>query len=322
MKPGKARFKVQLKKISILFEQANANENPALWLFLHDLRTPIFMLEGLAKLYAEFHNEKIFTKLKNTFKELEDALGAVDYYASYQKEFISKPIIPLQVNQYFQQKTLEETVKLQNLLTKGNWLNGKKVKAILKKIEEINWRDEEVEKVFLEKYYQSQTIKIAQFVNETGFPFQNIEEDLHELRRKLRWLSIYPQALGGAIKLVETMPRPAYLAKYLIPEIVNSPFNKMPENPKLSSILNLDKNKFLALSWVISEFGKQKDIGLKINALKNAFQVTSLLKDDAAYLQAYKYLGKDYPSLNKILENSSKIASEFFQERNLNFILK
>ena len=29
----------------------------------------------------------------------------------------------------------------------------------------------------------------------TKFHFSNVEVDVHELRRKLRWLSIYPQAL-------------------------------------------------------------------------------------------------------------------------------
>jgi hypothetical protein len=321
MKPGKARFKKQITKIEKLFAHANTHENPALWLFLHDLRTPAFMLEGLSKLYSSFHNAKSFVKLKEQFKELEDALGSVDYYAAFQKEFHYNKAIPVQINQYFQQKTLDETKKLNKLLIKKNWLNGKKIKSISDKLDKINWRDEKVEKVFLENFYKNETIKIAQFVNEAGFPFDNLEDELHELRRKLRWLSIYPQALAGAIKLEETVKLPEYINKYLTNEIVNSSFNVLPVNLKLTSVMRLEKNKFLALSWLIAEIGRQKDLGMKINSLKNAFQATSLLKDEAAYIEAYKYLGKDFPTLNEILENTSEITRQFFAEQNLNFVL-
>ena len=46
----------------------------------------LFMLEGLAKLYAEIHNKKKFTKLKVHFKLVEDALGAIDYYDAFANE--------------------------------------------------------------------------------------------------------------------------------------------------------------------------------------------------------------------------------------------
>jgi hypothetical protein len=321
MKPGKARFKRQIQKIKALFEQANTHENPALWLFLHDLRTPLFMLEGLSKLYSDFHNKKIFTNLREKFKQLEDALGAVDYYASFQKELSVDPQLPAAVIGYFQQKTIEETSNLQKILKKQDWLNGKKIKAIEEKLDKLKWRDEKVEKVFLQKYYQNETIKIAQFVNETGFPFVNIEEDVHELRRKLRWLSIYPQALNGVVFLKEIKPVPQYLEKYLTDDILKSPFNVMPVSSEISSKITIDKNKFLALSSMIAQLGYLKDKGLKINALKNGFQATLLLKDDVAYHETYKYLGKNYPTLDKIVSKASEIAKQYFSENNLNFVL-
>jgi hypothetical protein len=60
MKQGKARFDYQLNKVNVLLTESKNQENPALWLFLHDLRTPMFMLESLSKMYAQFHNKAFF----------------------------------------------------------------------------------------------------------------------------------------------------------------------------------------------------------------------------------------------------------------------
>ena len=40
MKLGKSRFEFQLDKIDKLFAEAKVQEDPAQWLFTHDLRTP------------------------------------------------------------------------------------------------------------------------------------------------------------------------------------------------------------------------------------------------------------------------------------------
>ena len=80
MNKSMQRFDIQIKKIATLLDNAKNKENPALWLYLNDLRTPMFMLEGLAKMYANLHNKKDFSKIKEQAKEIEDALGVVDFY--------------------------------------------------------------------------------------------------------------------------------------------------------------------------------------------------------------------------------------------------
>ena len=67
MKLGKSRFEFQLDKIDKLFAEAKVQEDPAQWLFTHDLRTPAFMLEGLSKMYAAHHNKPLFKKLNEKF---------------------------------------------------------------------------------------------------------------------------------------------------------------------------------------------------------------------------------------------------------------
>ena len=94
MKKGPARFVYFLNKLQVLLDNAAKQKNPALWLYSNDARTPLFMLEGLTKLYTQIHNKKKFTKLKEQFKLLEDTLGAIDYYDNIAKDIISKKKIP------------------------------------------------------------------------------------------------------------------------------------------------------------------------------------------------------------------------------------
>jgi hypothetical protein len=321
MTQGKARFDLQIAKIQVLFDQAQTKENPALWLFLHDLRTPMFMLESLGKIYAELIDKKFFTGLRDSFKQIEDALGALDYYAAYQKEFAGNATIPSTVTAFVTARTVEKTQSLSLLLRNEGWLDGSKLKKINKQLETVKWLSETKEVAGLKAFYVKQIGKIKEFVAETTFVFDNVEEDVHELRRKLRWLSIYPQALQGIVKLEEAKPVEKHLKKYLTPEIVNSRFNQLTVAETQKSFLVFRKNYFFALSWMISELGNIKDSGLRLEALKNAIQETELLNDGAATKKALEILGKDYPETHVLLNQASDISKLYFEENNLDQLL-
>jgi hypothetical protein len=321
MTQGKARFDTQIGKIQVLFNQAQTKENPALWLFLHDLRTPMFMLESLGKIYAELIDKKFFTGLRDSFKQIEDALGALDYYAAYQKEFARNATIQPSVRAFISAKTVEKTQTLGLLLKNEGWLDGSKLKKINKQLETVKWLSETKEIAGLRAFYVKQIGKIKVFVAETTFEFDNVEEDVHELRRKLRWLSIYPQALQGMVKLEEVKPVAKHLKKYLTPEIVNSRFNQLTVAETQKNFLVFSKNHFLALSWMISELGNIKDNGLRLEALKNAIQETELLNDESAGKKALEILGKNYPEMPILLKQASEITKQYFDEDNLNQLL-
>jgi hypothetical protein len=322
MKNGKSRFEFQISKLEKLFNKAKSDSNSALWLFLNDLRTPIFMLEGLSKLYSKLHNEKAFTKFLETFKALEDALGAVDYYFSFKKEFALDANLPKEILGYFEIKTEEKLRFLELILNKNQCFNGKLIRKTLDKLEDINWLKEEQEIKEIKKYYNRQIEKIDEFLQETSLVFDNIEEDVHELRRKIRWLSIYPQALNGAVKFVEIEPLETHLKKYLTENIINSPFNKLPENSKITNHLLIEKNHFLALSWIIAELGKIKDKGLKINVLIEAYQHVFKLDEANASKKVMAFLGDSYPNIETLLTQASEVSKTFFEEKILEDLIK
>ena len=209
MKKGPAKFVYFLNKLQVLLDNAAKQKNPALWLYSNDARTPLFMLEGLAKLYTQIHNKKKFTKLKEQFKLLEDTLGAIDYYDNIAKDIISNKKIPTSVIAYLQAQTREKIQSLNEILVEKEWLSpsNSRIKKIQKKLNEADWLEEKEEVKAINEFYGEAIYDITEFIQTAAYHFNNIETDVHELRRKLRWLSIYPQAIQGSIQLTKNKIR-------------------------------------------------------------------------------------------------------------------
>src|SRR5450432_3807565 len=100
MKPGLSRFEYFFDQLQPILTKASKQKNPALWLYRNNARTPLFMLESLAKMYTCFHNRKKFNKIKEHFKLLEDTLGAIDYYDMMAKDLVNYDKVPEQVITY------------------------------------------------------------------------------------------------------------------------------------------------------------------------------------------------------------------------------
>lgn len=319
MKLGIERFEFYLVKLEELIDHAAREKNPGLWLYINDTRTPIFMLEGLAKLYAGLHNKKRFLKIKEEMKLLEDALGSIDYYDSFAKEFVKDTNIPVDVTDYVQGQAREKIQYLNELLSERNWIgeNADRIKKIRKKLRSASWLKDDKEVIVLAGFYKDSIEIIISQVAKSNYKLTEIETQVHELRRKLRWLSIYPRALQGAIQLTDNNIHDEYLNKYLTPEIINSPFNKMPEAGVNKHFLMLEKNYFLALSWMIAALGKLKDNGLKITVITESLQQVKGNDHESALNMAYEILGPKYHRMPTILSDASAISETYFKEKNL-----
>jgi hypothetical protein len=323
MKPGPARFEYFLNQLQPILTTAAKQKNPALWLYRNNARTPLFMLEALAKMYLDFHNRKKFSKIKAHFKLLEDTLGAIDYYDMIAKDLSTNKKIPAAVLTYLQAQSREKIQSLNEVLTENDWLlpTSNRISKIQKKIKEADWLEEEAEVKLMNEFYGESIYTIVEFTETKNYQFANMEADVHELRRKLRWLSIYPQALRGAIQLRSNKITPKHLVKYCTKEIVSSPFNKMPEAGLAKYTLVLEQNHFYALSWMIQELGYLKDSGLHIIAIKEALQQISTISDEAAFKKIYQMLDAKQPKLETLLDNAGKIAKTYFKEQNLEHLV-
>jgi hypothetical protein len=319
MKHGIARFEFYLQKLDILLKQAAKEHNPALWLFSNDARTPLFMLEALCRLYATLHNKKKFIQLKEHFKLLEDGLGVIDYYDNYAKIFLEHPSVPVHIREYMQAQTREKIQHLNEILHNKEWIgeNPTRLKKIQKKLKEANWMQPKEETKALKLFYEDEIEDIKKFVKGTKGTFTQMESQVHELRRALRWLSIYPQALQGMIQLTDSGESEKNTQQYLIPEIVLSKYNVMPDAGCNTWFMLLEKNYFYALSWMIAEMGKLKDEGLQFFAITEALQQTEGLNHEDAYHKSFEVLGVEKDTIDKILMHASQITLQYIREENL-----
>jgi len=163
MKRGLSRFNYYLIQIQVLLTKAVKQKNPGLWLYQNNFRTPLFMLEGLAKIHIDFHNKKKFTKLKAQFKLLEDTLGAIDYYDAFSKEFAANKEIPKEITAYLQAQSREKIQSLNEILIEHDWLSidEPRVTKIQKKLNKIKWLNEADEVDAIDEFYGKSIYEIV-----------------------------------------------------------------------------------------------------------------------------------------------------------------
>ncbi len=313
---GKQRFEYFLQQFETLLQQASKEKNMALWLYSNNARTPMFMLEGLAKLYGNLHNKKKFGKLKEHFKLVEDTLGAIDYYDNAAKDLESNQNISSHIKEYFKAQAREKIQSLNEILVEEKWLGeqASRCKKIREKLDEAAWLSSKEEAHEIEKFYMASIREIIDFINGAGEGFTEMETQVHEIRRELRWLSIYPQALRGLIQLSNTTAPDPHTTKYLTTEITGSPFNQMPKQGSHTSVLLLEQQYFLSLSWVIAAIGDIKDRGLLIFAIAEALQQTENKGHEAALDEACRLMGNNHTLLNNLLSEATAICKRFVEE--------
>ena len=312
---GLQRFEHYLLQLQPMLDAANAAPNPALLLYQQNARTPLFMLEALARMYEKIHNKKIFGKQKVHFKLMEDMLGAIDYYDAFNKELTGIKKIPAAIKRYLQAKTDEKLAALNEVLLSEGWIGSgnKRKDKIAQKLKKADWLNDAEDANAVEKQYQKSINSIIDKIKTNEINFDNVEEDVHELRRQLRWLSIYPQCFQGLFQLKTDLKPTTAQKKYLTKEIINSPFNKMPAKGDLEKIITLNANNFYALSWMIAELGKLKDNGLQIEVLIEAILATTKSQEKQAVQRAYTISGPNQLHMTDILITAKKESDLFFK---------
>lgn len=316
---GQLDFLNFLNQIQDILKKARILENPGLYIYDANIRTHFFMLEGLSRLYKTISPNPFFSQCNREFKDLEDKLGAIDYYDGFYKEFSSNKKIPEKIINHIKHKKEEKTGELNEVLRKNNWLkkDNSHIQRIINKTESVYWLPDYYDTVAIKLAYAKEIKKILKKYKSNKYKFKNIENDVHELRRKLRWLSIYPQALCGLMQLTENNSDPGILQKYLTPDILQSHYNVMPSGNHFQHHILLSRNNFYALSWMIDALGKLKDNGLKIIILTECIEHIYKPKKNAKKL-ALSFCDQNQMSVAQTLKQSDKIKKTFFE----NSILK
>ncbi len=314
MKLGYIRFTKQFDIIGHIIKNAVQSDNPTEYIYQKDLRTPFFMLEGLCRVYRNIHNGKAFGKLLQQSKAVEDALGKYDFYFVLYNNIADDALLPEKVKLHIAQQRDNASLALNELMQNEEWWSGKRLYDWNKTLRKVKWQNEKKEINAIKKVFVNEIEKAISFVNDSPFPFEDMEEHVHELRRKLRWISIYCHSLDGVVDLQNVFEQePEHLKKYFTEKIIHSPFNRFTASYRYKHYLALNKSNFLALSWMIATIGDFKDEGLELHSIHD---VTSVLKLNKAENLAIEAFLQDYDAKNAtILEKVSDLTTHFIAEQ-------
>lgn len=297
-------------KLQSLLSKAAGQKDPAMWLYKNDVRTVLFMLEALTRLHHHAFEEKVFGKWNARFKKLEDLFGEIDEYAALEAQFKANKKIPKEVIKYFTLHKENYLEKCNRRLSTKDWLSDK-IASFDKKIGRF---DQEYDKAYIGELrfaMEKEVDELLYFAFKADYHFTKIEEEVHELRRKLRWLSIYAQALRGMIQLKKSGKRKTYHKSYFTKDILQSPYNKLPAKPKSTAVLQFDSDSFFAMSWIIHELGRLKDRVLNLYQLRDAIYVTGQVNKDEATKQAIAMLELKPTVEVDVLKEASELIRTF-----------
>lgn len=294
------------KQLQELLEKAAKQENPALWLFKHDARTVLFMLEALTRIHSKAFDEKLFDKWNKRFKKLEDLFGQIDDYALLEKEFSRNKKITKETIKYFSVNTNKYIERCNLRLREKDWL----VEKMQRFDEQLDEFDVEYNKDYIDELKFALVDEIDAILYtavKSDYHFTKLEEQIHEMRRKLRWLSIYAQAFRGLIQLKKSTEKQKFELNYFTKEVLSSPFNKVLAKPKKVPAIVYDKDCFLAISWLIEALGKLKDKGLKALELRDAIFIAEDMTKEQAMEKAKSILEFKKTMENDILVEASAL---------------
>lgn len=303
-------FQHYSSQLSAKLSLSKKQKDPALWLYKNNVRTEAFMLESLYRLF-EKGIDPDFKDGNKAFKKLEDVLGQIDFYDVFYNDFKTNKKISADVKAYILKKKNKSQEKFKKFLMKKGGLENRLKQFDQFIIEKkINFDESIIRKI--EIALQKEIVVIKEFVRATNGNFTKVEEELHELRRKLRWLSIYGQSLQGIIKLEAEGKKDDWEKKYLSKEIVNLSFNKLPLNDFKEHVI-YRKNNFYALSWLIFELGIVKDTGFRLEFLAKVIRKVEHLDSTAAMKKAELALSvKENEAA--LLKHASRIVDEFLNK--------
>lgn len=150
------------------------------------VRVAAFDMQSLGRLYADYPEKdikKLIKDVRKSGKDLEDALGAFDKFESMNEKKEAK----------------EAAGELMTLIYDEGFLDEDGETPLLKKLKKevgnANWKSEQVDRSFV----LSQLIAQLEVVRTTPYDMGRLEEGLHELRRELRWFSIYGRNIDGLL---------------------------------------------------------------------------------------------------------------------------
>ncbi|MDZ4751444.1 MAG: hypothetical protein SGI87_07520 [Flavobacteriales bacterium] len=287
---SKALFDPHILALQELIAKGKNQKNKGESFFKNGGRAVLFRLEGLCRVYREITNKKFFDTWYKQFKLIEDMLGDMDHQLAMHEHFSSVAGLKKASEKTFLSVYTKYSTMTSEAMLAGGLLNGTALKEFEEGLLLTEWPEGDKNKVEYGLVMCSELEKAEDKYRDGEIDPWHLENGVHEIRRRLRWVSIYAQTAMGMIQLRKSPFIPEELEDYCTDEILTLPFNVMPK--KLTGVqpLFVQSNYFYALSWMIQYLGDLKDEGL--------------------ILESFDLLKKE----NKIAEKDLKAAKELLPE--------
>lgn len=323
---GKHRYEFHLNKFVRALKNVEKayNENPLIHpahlLYKADGRTPYFQLQGLARIDVKIaKHDNIAEKWLIEFKKLEDAFGQYDYWMAAIDQN-NKWKFGDKVEAYLQEQALIQLGVLEARLIDSGWIRRTSVGfsfhetpllTFKKEATKVNWYPQKKEKKKLAGFFEKEAIKIQDKLKSKELDLDNIEDGIHEFRRKLRWLSIYSSALNGKVvigKSVESSP----LKQYITSESQSSGFGQLPKNPDEVELVEFLPGGYYAMSDLIKKIGEIKD-----PALYTAEMMRIATRHGIKPSEVKRVLGKTFMSHEEAVDQAKSMVEKMIFQENL-----
>lgn len=264
---ARRRFTRHLDQVRQLLEEAIATKGqgrPAEVFFQKKARTPLFMLEALGRVYQHLDlADKLFGRIRQEAKIIEDALGQMDYWLAVSKK-TSSWSMPAGVTQLARERYLEACGGTWAWIESHDWVSCRYhpdaellPRKFNRKLKEVEWYSPKKEARLLLKWLTVELRDIDESIQQLDL--SDIEGGLHKARREVRWVSIYFTAVEGGFVLDRNAKAPDNWDRYLTKEIVENPFNQLPASEAGDVPIRVPAPLLYALSYAIDRLGVIKD---------------------------------------------------------------
>jgi hypothetical protein len=225
------------------------------------------MVQGLGRLERGMRRDvETFDAMLHDVKVLEDGLGEVDFWWVFITSG-EKWKLPPKVLRWAETHHAHACGRVEGWLESGNWIEhrhlreGHKIELRMhdlgKQLQAEDWPSAAKEHKKLAAYLSDRLRKMHAAA--LSLNMDELESGLHELRRKVRWFSIYAGALEGAVTLDKGAAAPKNWSRYLTEAVVSNKYNVLPEADPECRPIAVPAPLFYAVSWLIADLGDVKD---------------------------------------------------------------
>ena len=302
-----------LQGLISLSKEAAKKEDPTLHFFKQNARNNFFDLEAAFRIFRKTHSKEVAEPLHEIYKSAEDSLGKYDFISSSSSKIASDTKLSEAIREKIIHQEKKARIELKQFLYKEKWLPDatENVSKQAEQMKDILATDSEDFRYEYIKFLSKNISKIDAEYRKGELDPHLLEEGIHEIRRKIRWISIYAKISGGIIQTQKNEKVNSEYKKYLTEEIISSPFIKLPLCPEGVEPITIRFENFAALSWMIQALGELKDEGLN-------YENQTHLHGEEKSTENKKNDSKNSPdTLARITEEALKICDEFFIKNNI-----